>query len=121
MNLSNITVWFVSSSKVIGSPFTVMLATLYPTFGLTIMSFLLSWPLSTLSYTSSPSPLMFPPIPSTFVVMLYVIFINPAFTFPSTISGDNIESSFVISSVSLVVVLNLLFISILSPISFSVR
>ena len=67
MNLFSITVWFDSSVNVIFSPFTVIVATLYPAFGVTIMSFLLSWPLSTLSYTSCPSPLIFPPTPSTYV------------------------------------------------------
>jgi len=49
MNLFSITVWFDSSVNVIFSPFTVIVSTLYPAFGVTIISFLLSCPLSTLS------------------------------------------------------------------------
>ena len=82
-------------------PFTVILSTLYPSFGVIIMSSTLFSPLSTLSYGVFPSPEMFPPIPSTFVVILYCIFLIPAFTFSSIISGELIVFSFVISSVCL--------------------
>ena len=85
------------------------------------MSFTLFSPLSTLSYISSPSPLMFPPTPSTFVFILNCIVLIPAFTLSSIISGAEIEFNLVISSVCFVIWLNLLFISLFVPTSLSVN
>ena len=85
------------------------------------MSFTLFSPLSTLSYISCPSPLIFPPAPSTFVFILYWIVLIPAFTFSSIISGELIVFNFVISSVCFVLWLNLLFISLFVPTSLSVN
>ena len=68
MNLSNSTVWSGPSSNSIGSPFTVIWLTLYPSSGVAIIFFVLSSPYSTSSYGVSFSPEIAPPSPSTLVV-----------------------------------------------------
>jgi len=121
VNLLNFTVPSSAGVNSISSPFTVILLTLYPTFGLIIISFLFVPPLSTVSYISSFSPLIFPPSPFTSVVILYVVPIRPALTLSTVAFIITVLLSLIISSVSFVETLNLLFTSWLSPTFFSVK